>query len=289
MAVSFIQKAMVAAHQKVADKDLIEVLVKNMGKYEKERSHETVHASDVTDPKFCPRQVLLQDLFKVKNPDRFIPAALRATFDLGHSVAAMVVEDWMGEAARGLWRCRHCYTLSKFGSKPKQCHCEHHEFSYVESAFFGENCAISGSIDLLADLGHPKLTVVELKIMKDEDFNKLAAPLAEHRLRTRLYLHLIAQSSNPHRFLIDTERAKVLYVSRGYGKMHSGSGQILPFKEFDVERDDQSVQVYIDRGQRVKFFRESGGVDTEKVCENALCATAKKCPVRAQCWSGEVP
>lgn len=288
MAISFVKKAVNEKAQAMPTKDLLQVLVKNMGKYYPERSHDVVHASDVTKPGFCPRQYLLMDKYKIKQPDRYINAGLRATFDIGHAVAGMVVEDWMGKAVHGGWVCHTCQDTVPFGQKPgygchKQLNCswKHKEINFVGHA------QISGSIDLLADLGGHKLTVVELKIIKVEDFDKLAAPLAEHRLRTRLYLKLIESSDNPIRFKVDTQKAKVLYVSRGFGKMNPDVGQIVPFKEFDVERDDESITEFLKLGEEVLNHRSAGTVSEHKVCPSVGCPQAKKCPVRVQCWSGD--
>lgn len=292
MAISFIQKALDEKDQSSTEKSLIQALIKSMGRYYPERSHKTVHASDVTKEEFCPRKIRLLDVLGLKTPDTFIPASLRATFDLGKMTADMLVEQWIVDRAFGKWVCKKCSHTLSFGRKPvgRQCaaggNCDH---GYHEIHFFSETHHISGSLDLIVDLGGQKLKVVELKIMKAEDFDKLVAPVAEHRLRTRLYLRLIEDSQNPIRLQLDTQSAKVLYVSRGFGKMNPEYGQILPFKEFDVQRDDPSIQKYLDNGSTVKIARELNAVPKNKVCPTAVCSLAKHCPVRSQCWSGVIP
>jgi hypothetical protein len=66
--------------------------------------------------------------------------------------------------------------------------------------------------------------------MKTEDFEKLKAPLAEHRIRTSLYMKLIAASGTPASLSIHPTLGKVLYISRGFGKKSDDHGHIIPFK-----------------------------------------------------------
>lgn len=279
--INYIKSALVSKEQQTPSYSLIEALVRNLGRKYPERSHKTVHASGVTKDDFCPRQYLLMDAHNVSAPDKFINAGLKATFDVGEATAALVVK-WMGQRAWGKWVSADGTNTIPFGTMPEGVYGK--DWHYHEVKFMG-SCAVSGSIDLIADLGHPKKRIVELKIMKVDDFDKLAAPLAEHRLRTQLYLHLIATSENPVRFLLDTDEAHILYVSRGFGKKNEDVGQIVPFKEFTVKRDDQAVAEYIERGNMVKTCREQKTIPVIKVCDNIMCPTAKKCPVRQQCWS----
>lgn len=279
--INYIKSALVSKEQQTPSYSLIEALVRNLGRKYPERSHKTVHASDVTKDDFCPRQYLLMDAHNVSAQDKFINAGLKATFDVGEATAALVVK-WMGQRAWGKWVNADGTKIIPFGTMPEGVYGK--DWHYHEVKFMG-SCDVSGSIDLIADLGHPKKRVVELKIMKVDDFDKLAAPLAEHRLRTQLYLHLIATSENPVRFLLDTDEAHILYVSRGFGKKNEDVGQIVPFKEFTVKRDDQAIAEYIERGNMVKTCREQKTIPVIKVCDNIMCPTAKKCPVRQQCWS----
>jgi hypothetical protein len=230
------------------------------------------------------------DVLNVTRPDTYIGTALRATFDLGNLTADHLTESWMGDRAVGSWKCQRCGTTRAFSKKVTTvCNsagttCD---WKYQEVQFFGESTGISGSLDLIADLDGPKYKIVELKIIKADDFEKLAAPLSEHRLRTRLYMKLVEDSTNPIRFQLDTQKALVLYVCRGFGKMHPDYGQILPFKCFEVERDDASIEKFMDNGLTVKLARENNTIPIEKTCDSVSCSNAKKCPVKAQCWSGE--
>ena len=291
MAIKYLKTVLEEKAQNSVEKSLVHMLVKSMGKYYPERSHKTVHASDVTKEDFCARQYRLMDAHNVKRPDSYISAALRATFDLGRLTADTLVTQWADSFVWGKWKCASCNSTIEFGPRPSPTQCGAGtgllcDWKYHEVNFVSQHSKISGSIDMLADIGKPKKVPIELKIMKADEFDKLSAPLAEHRLRTMLYLQLIAESDNPARFNVDTEHAKVLYVSRGYGKMNPEVGQIVPFKEFDVYRDDNAVKLYSERGRTVHIARQEGSIPSDKACSHSACATAKKCPVRVQCWSG---
>lgn len=282
--IKFIQAAQKAKAESSKDVSLTEVLIKNLGRKYPERSHQVVHASDVTREDFCPRQYLLMDACNVSRPDRYISPGLKATFEVGEATALLVVK-WLGKKALGKWVNRKTGETILFGPSPAETTEEVSNWDYHEVKFFGQSTHISGSLDVIADLGHTKFRAVELKIIKVDDFDKLSAPLAEHRLRTALYLQLIADSANPLRLLMDTETAHILYVSRGFGKKNPDTGHILPFKEFVVHRDDPAIAEFLAKGRTVKECRETKTIPSHKVCPNIAHPTAKSCPVRQQCWA----
>jgi hypothetical protein len=285
--IQFIKQALL---QQPSKRDLVNVLIKNMGRHYPERSHKTVHASDVTKPGFCPRQYRLMDVLGLERPDRYVPPALQATFDVGNMTARLVTDEWMGQSVIGHWECVRCTKERLWEKKPQKTQCAaggHCQWTYKEVQFVHSQSGMSGSIDMMADLGQSVVTAVELKIIKPEDFASIVGPLAEHRVRTRVYLKLIAESTSQFRHCVDTSHAKVMYVSRGFGKKHAETGMILPFKEYDVLRDDQSVQPYFDLAQSVADARKTQKMITFKPCDSLGCSQAKACPVVQQCFSGE--
>ena len=239
MALTWMNK--VASEKLAPKKSIISVLRENIRGYRKARSHEVVHASDITKPDFCPRQIALLHLHEKTKKDEFINTALAVTFDVGNAVGDMVPEQWAGDAAIGNWECRKCKHRATFTVKPKMS-CKHGgkcDFKYEEVHFISKEYDVSGSIDVFFDLGGLKKVVTELKIINVDDFEKLAAPLAEHRIRTAMYLKLIDDSSHPFKSSINLNEGRVLYVSRGFGKKNlEHNGEILPFKEYVVARDD---------------------------------------------------
>lgn len=288
MALSWLQNKLTAAG--APKKSVIDILKANMGGYEKARDHTTVHASDITKPNFCPKQLALLDITDKKKKDQYVNTALRATFDVGNVTSDLFREKWAGTAAHGFWKCTRCNHKSAFGTKPStKCtqggNCN---YKYEEAGFFSDEYKVSGSVDVFLDLDQPKLVVTELKIITPVDFETLAAPLAEHRIRTNLYMKLIEDDPGVFKHRINLKEAKVVYVSRAFGKKHATYNEILPFKEYEVERNDASLAPYLAKAKEVKVFKEMG-LMPKGVCATALDTCAKGCSVAKECFSGSYP
>lgn len=282
----FAQKVIAIQESK---KDLINLLDDGMGGWEPARPLTDIRASMLTgEPQFCPREAALLDVLKRDPKSRYVPTALRATFDVGTAVQDLITNKWLANHAVGYWRCVVCKVVSDFSKRPTQCkYCGGTEFQYTESRFVGE-FKIGGSIDLLVDFGTGKHTLVELKIMAPDQFAELKAPLAEHRVRTVLYMHIVRTSDSPLKDRINTSRAKILYVSRGHGKKHETKNTVLPFKEFDVDYTPQAIQPYLKKAESIFKFRE------EKLMPTGICATSfvqrvKHCACPKECFSGSYP
>lgn len=257
MAAGWLKKAVIAAN--TPKMSIITRLKMNVAGFQPHRDRSVLHASDVTKPDFCPRQWALMDLLGKDKKDEYISAALQATFDVGTATARLVTDKWLGSSAIGHWDCRTCGAQCSFCSKPEP-GCKHQgncNWEYREVNFVSQEYGISGSIDVMVDLGILKVTATELKIIRPEDFEKIAQPLPEHEIRTALYLKLISDSNSVYKEKINLHQARVLYVSRGYGKAHPEyNKEILPWKEFIVERNDERVFPILFMAKQLKRFRD---------------------------------
>jgi hypothetical protein len=268
----------------------------NTGGFVPARSIATVHASDVTKPDFCPRHWALLDLTAKEKKDDYISTALQCTFDMGKAAARLVTDQWLGEAAVGHWDCLSCGDQRSFCSKPsvgctKLGKCN---WQYREVVFTSQEYGVSGSVDVMVDLGVFLVAITELKIIKVEDFELIKQPLAEHVQRTQLYMTLAADSASPFKNKLNLHEARVLYVSRGYGKKNlDHNGEILPFKEFVVKRDDERMKPLLFKAKQVKVFRDGlkyGGVNMPSgICEQPTDKHAVKCSTCKDCFSGSFP
>ena len=289
MAVTFLKAA--AQEALGPKKSIIDIMRKELGGYQPARSHETVHASDLTKDHFCPRQTALLTILKAKKKDEYINTALQVTFDAGNVMSDLFREKWAGQHVYGNWRCKCCNSTVTFKQKPINVPCKMGgkcDWGYEEVNFVSQQYQVSGSLDAIMDLGAPKLFVTELKIIAVDAFEKLVAPLAEHRIRTNLYLNLVENSSSVFNGRINTKEARVFYVSRGFGKKHPDYNEILPFKEFKVERDDESLTPYLKKAEDIVVFKKTGALP-HGVCKTSMDSPAKKCSVCKQCFSGKYP
>jgi len=274
---------------------------KRMAYTEPARGFKRIHASDLTKPGFCPRMVRLLDVTGKKIPGEFISTALRLTFDHGNDTNKHIAENWLVDVAVGDWHCMKCGFLHEFRRRPKICSCGCKNFEYREVRFESKECGASCGVDILVDTGEAKLRVVEVKTI-DKDYFKskdgkteLLAPMAEHKLRTTLYLRIIADSDHPKAGFINTQEAFVLYKSKGYGCKDTSLSEngvhdapFSPFKEFTVCRDDNLTDTEWVRALVIKKARENGTMPSGK-CTTAFCDGAKGCPVAKACFSGKYP
>jgi hypothetical protein len=278
---------------------LKELLSKSVGGMEDARSVDELHASDLTrsDPEFCPREVVLMRLLGVTRKAQYVQESMRVTWDEGRDKQWRVNNVYLREYMVGGWKCVRCDERVEWGRDPEmtgkgspECHDgKAHRWEYVEPEFRHPS-GFTGSIDGIVQFNSSKLRPLEIKIIKGEsaikssapDFRSLVAPLAEHRVRTQLYLRLIAESPDERTSTIDTSQAHVLYVMRGHG-LKGEDGRISPFKDYVVKRDDPAVERYVRMAYAVSGDMPSG------VCSSALCPRATKCPVVKECFSGKHP
>lgn len=261
------------------------------------RPLKNVHASALTKPEgFCPRYYALSDAEQTKPKDEWVDAPSILTWDMGRDLQDRVVGYFadMGRAT-GHWQCRSCGTLYEFCSRPLKCKCgaKHLKPEEVrfESAISGASCGV----DMLVDVGEPKLVIVEIKTMLKDQFKDLVAPLSEHRHRTNLYLRLAAESTHPWSDKVNTERAIILYTCKGgytadpqlkeWGLYDSYS----PFKEFTITRNDKQTDEISSLAKVVKDYREEKVGMPCGICPTALSKRAKNCGKKVACFSGDFP
>lgn len=282
-------------------------LHKHLAKRDPARPLVVTHASDVTSEDWCPRRVAL--LFQnptIEVKGSYATAVDRLVWAFGHATEDIVI-NWLAEAglAIGDWRCDRCLFLTKFTPRPKFCtNCDTKDadsrFSYEETRVTGYPSGIGCGLDLFVKLPHKaKLTIVEIKSLKQDQFQVLKAPVGEHRLRTNLYMRCLDEGDFEHKDKVDTEEALVFYVCKqGWGvkddripAMGFGEKGFTAFKEFPVTRDDSQTQYLIDKSVPLEEWkaevRETRNLMREApkgICPNVLCPRAQDCEVREKCF-----
>ncbi len=295
MTITFLKKAKDLAPKKTAKT----LLHQHLTGFEKARSMVNVHASELTKPEgFCPRYYALHDVTGTKPKDRWLSTSERMTFQIGRDQERNIVL-WFAEMGKAIchWKCVACGTLHYFQTRPEKCtecgvrHLEPKEVRF-ESAVTGASCGV----DMLLALGGPKLVPHEIKTMDKDEFKSLKAPLAEHRWRTNLYLRIIAESSHTWASMVDTDRAVVLYTTKGgYGvadpslKSMGLSDHYSPFKEFEIGRDDEATDDIAKRAKVVKDFRAGAVGMPCGICATAMGKRALSCSMKKPCFSGDHP
>jgi hypothetical protein len=285
---NFIKKL---TEEKQQEFTLSKYLQEHLEGYSKARSVEHIHASDLTkdDPAFCPREIALLRMTGKKRKDQYLNQSLKVAFTIGEAYHDMIRNVWLRDIAIGNWKCPHCDAKIEFSKKPKiKCpECGSKKWEYDEVRFNSTELDVSGAIDLMVDLQLQKTVIVEIKSMDKDQFGELIAPLAEHRIRTSLYLKIIESSDVLHKDKIDLTHARIIYVSKGYGKKGT-DGKFTPFKEYVIPRNDGSIQPYLDKAIMMKKFTDEGVVPCG-VCKSSFDPRMKSCTVAPECFGQLYP
>ena len=280
------------------ERNLRFMLHEHLSGFEPPRSLRLVHASALTRPEgFCPRFYALSDASKAKPKDEWTAAADVATYQIGRMWQDSIV-DWFADMGRavGHWRCRACNQLHQFQKRPVKCEsCMSRAFKPEEVRFTSAISGASCGIDMMVDVGDPLLLPVEIKSMMKDQFKELSAPLAEHRLRTALYLRLIAESEHAWSAMVQTTKAKVFYVCKGGYvadpelRQWGLPDRYSPFKEYEIGRDDKQTEPLVARARVVKDYRAGAIGMPTGICSSAMVKRAKECSLCKPCFSGDWP
>jgi hypothetical protein len=280
------------------ERDLVYLLHEHLAGPDPHRDPAIVHASELTRPEgFCPRFYALADVTKPKLRDGWLTTSEHVTYDIGRYLQRRVVE-WFADMGKAVahWRCLACDKLHEFQKRPYKCSCGFRVFRPEEVRFVSAVTGASCGVDMLVALGEPRLTPVEIKTIKADQFKSLVGPLAEHRLRTNLYLRIIGESEQPWSNLVSAKRSEVLYVTKGgYGcaapelKRWGVKERFSPFKRYVVERDDAGTTEQAKRAKVVKDFRAGKVGMPCGICSSALVKRAQGCQLRTVCFSGDHP
>ena len=284
-----------------ADRLIIkDMLHARLGGPEKARSQQHIHSSDLTKQDnqwgeaYCPREVRIRQELGKKRRDQFLQVATQVTFDEGRDKQARLNNDWLRDVMWGRWQCQMCYEVVENDFAPKDGVCPNPDclsidlMEYVEPRIIDAVTGTGGGLDALVDVGKKKLRIIEVKIMKADDFKDLHAPLSEHRVRTKLYLRLVAGSDQKWAKKVNTKFAHILYIMRGHG-VKQDDGRISPFKEFIIERDDSEIMHYLGMAHALKLSRDHEGLYPCGICATQMDGRAKKCPVAKECFSSKFP
>lgn len=264
----------------------------SLAKFEQGRSLSKLHASDLTkeDHPFCPRERVLLLLTRKQPKPQYINTSLRITFQMGSSLQQLLNEVWLPDAMVGNWVCGSCGDVRSLSKRPRG-HCGrqgiHCQWGYEEVRVIDAQTGTSGGLDALIDVGEPALRLLEVKSLDKDYFKALKAPMAEHLLRTQLYLSLVARSELAS--AINCKLGHILYISKSYGfKDDEISDGFSPFKEFTVPRNDQAVAYLLAMALAVENFKTTGGIP-DGICPTSMVGRASHCPVVKECFSGMYP
>jgi hypothetical protein len=229
----------------------------------------------------------------------FVGTSLRMTFNHGSFMERQIRDVYLRDIVVGQWECGICKHVHPTFGKAPTVKCPScgwgHKWEYKEPRFEDNYTGVSGGIDMLLDIGQPKLLIIEIKTMTPDDFKTLVAPLAEHRLRTSLYLKLAETSQWEASSRVNTKESKIIYVTKSFGFKDETlkpagikDAAFSPFKEFTILRTDENLAVPLARARTLKLWRDDKSIGMPcGVCSNGLTKRAQGCPAVGPCWSGK--
>ena len=264
-------------------KDVLDTI---LGGEDRPLSRRVLHASDLTrTPEFCPRQVAYEDMGVRRRPS-YLPGPMQVTFHDGldkQDRVSMYLKDYL----IGDWECASCGKSFLWTKFPKATGCSRDakcRIKYREVMFRHSELGFVGRVDAFFVLGG-RARLVEMKIMADHLLQKLSAPLAEHRLRTNLYLDLVRNSDHLGRSDVRTDEASILYINRGYGRKDA-KGLISPFREYVVKRDSSALSEPHGKAAVVNRWRASGkSLMPCRACAGSAQGKSRRCHSVSRCFS----
>lgn len=279
---------------------LTQSLHRHLAGYQEGRSKVPIHASDVTNQnrEFCAREIVLYHVIKAKPADEFVTTSQNVTWGIGRDVESKMAH-WFADLgmAVGDWKCLICSSLHKLQKRPTVCpthNCNSKLFKHIEVRATDPVSGISCGLDVLVRRkGDLKLTIVECKTIKSDKFKDLVAPLAEHRARTRIYMHCAAADDNL-KHLVRPEVSSVIYVAKsGWGvftpsnsKFSFKDGKYSPFREFEVTQDYTEIDEYL-LSSKVAWDRikDPSLPIPSRICPTSFCKRAGECGVSGPCFT----
>ena len=276
------------------------LLHKLLSDYQEPRPLKNVHGSEVTkDGGICARMYGLADLTGTEKAAEWLTTSQAVTYELGHLLEARII-NWFADMgiAYSNWQCQSCGNTFQFCKRPIDCaHCGNTGFTPENWRVKSDLTGISCGFDLMLLMkGKSKLHVIEIKTMDKDEFKDLKAPLAEHRIRTNLYMRCIQESADPYALNVGIGEATILYVTKGgFGVKDPQPAKwglhdaFSPFKEFTILRNDADTDELVQPARRLLAFRQGKVGLAEPLCPTALTERAKACPLRKACFSGDWP
>lgn len=275
---------------------------KRLAGWEEPRPHFPLRASDLFSDRqdFCPREHAFMDLGLAKKKGQFVGTAQRMTYDHGGYMERKLRDEYLRDIVVGQWKCSICnHRHPTFGKAPTvHCpSCTYKRWVYFEPEFDHVPSGVQGHMDFFVDASEPKIKLVECKTMAPDDFKKLVAPLGSHKIRTALYLKLIAESKWEPAKRINTRSATIIYVMKAFGLKDESIKQagikdaaFSPFKEFTIERDDSLLTSRLAQATTLKKWRDDKSVGMPcGICSSGFEKRAQGCAAVGACWSGKYP
>jgi len=220
----------------------------------------------------------------VYSPEENLDLGRALTFQIGRKIQDIVVESVINKYPDNILRRSVCNLCKKEVYNPIGMYCDcGGKFEYMETQIKlkipNTPFYISGSIDMFMAVDSNGYFPIEIKSVREEDFNANVKYNYAYQLANYIYLLLNTIEELP--FKINKGIGGLLYVC----KKHSNS----PLKIFAISSLENSILKNIINDNNIlikniqKYYKTA---QTVKICKSKNSPIAKKCPFKKECWEG---
>jgi hypothetical protein len=244
------------------------------------RDGEYIHVSDLISK--CTRMFALADRYGVNLTGDRIFDSMEIVFAFGHAAQTYLTDKLKRTRPKelyGRWTCP-CGESEHTGTyrdvQDRKCACGKFGLEqYNELVIPNKRYKITGSVDVTMYFDHG-FYLVEVKSIKQEDFNALVRPLPDHILQAVFYWWLAKEDG-----YAVYDKLSVVYISKGFSFRNEW------MKEFQIDPRDyvSSLDDYLEEAELLKQSKDSKSNPLpHRVCPTMASPQAKKCPTCALCF-----
>jgi hypothetical protein len=263
----------------VADPEALASALLRVGVEIDERKLNGPRASSLYDA--CVRESQLARLVGKRKHDRRLDFRSRLVFGIGDGVHSWLQNSsvMFGDDRVGLWECRACGHVSKFGPPVQedcsQCGASPRARVYQEYEFKCPPFPVGGHPDMFLQRG-PLVRICEFKTIDGDVFHEsLEAPLIAHVWQITVYLWLCGLSKRLQKY-VDPNIGYIFYFAKKQKK------DSFPVKCFRVIKQEDLLK---EIRTKVALFGQTELAAVRVDCEHSEWRNwrARQCPVSDSC------
>lgn len=237
-----------------------------------------IHSSSLED--FCARRAAILDKSN-SVPREYVQGSMKVVWAIGRAVERHVRDaliDSMGKSSfYGVWSCRCGKTKHKgLGANIKCDSCGTTTNYYEELTIYDDEYNIASNPDLRYVNEDKQHTIIEIKSMNGDDFDKLDTPKDAHVRQAARYVKFARRSGS-----VVSGKVKVVYVRKDF--IYNGIYKIFTV-DTDTKRYEKLVEDELIQAVELKKYFSSGELPERVFCSSAMSPMAKKCAVCSECF-----
>jgi hypothetical protein len=238
-----------------------------------------IHSSSLEN--FCARRAAILDK-ENRVPREYVQGSMKVVWAIGRAVEKHVRDALINSLGKsnfhGKWHCKcgkttHVGTYADITCKV----CNTKASNYDELTIYSEEHKIAANPDLIFLTPSKQQTVIEIKSMNKEEYDKLEEPKSMHVRQASRYVSLKrmdGQTVSPNVIIIYVRKD---FLFKNIYKIYSVNvddpNLILAFKE------------ELDQATKLRKYHETKELPERELCSSMFSTMAKKCPSCNACFA----